>query len=68
MKKLHHRALSLGLVFGLAMAAGAQAAPGEEKDKQRRVETRRVAVVEKDGKHQVIHLDGPLMRRGYLGI
>lgn len=68
MKRFHHRALSLGLVFGLAMAAGAQAAPEEEKDKQKRVEKRRVAVVNQDGKERVIHLDGPLMRRGYLGV
>lgn len=68
MKRFNHRALSLGLAFGLTLAAGAQAAPAEEKDKQRKVETRRVAVINQDGKERVIHLDGPLMRRGYLGI
>lgn len=82
MKTFNHRALSLGLAAGLALAAGAQADPQRERDRQRRVETRRVetrpaearrearriSVVDKDGKDRVIHLDGLMMRRAYLGI
>lgn len=85
MKTFNHRALSLGLALGVALAASVQADPQRENDRQRRVETkrvetrraeqrpaerRRIAVVDKDGKDRVLHLDRAmtLMRRGYLGI
>jgi hypothetical protein len=73
MTRLNQRVLSLGLAFGLALAAGAQADPQRETDRQRRVvtkrtetrrvverrpaEARQVAVVSKDGEERVIHLD-----------
>lgn len=59
------RATAWGLALGLLGLAGA--ARAEEQKDVKKVE-RRVVVVDKDGKRQVFEGDGPLMRRGYLGI
>lgn len=65
-------AVALGL---LTLAGTVQAAPppparDKEQDKERQVrqERRRIAVVNENGKERVIELDGPGMRRGYLGV
>lgn len=61
------RATAWGLVLGLAALTGV--ARAEEEDKgPKRVERHRVVVVDKDGKRQVFEGDGPMMRRGYLGV
>src|SRR5215218_6430110 len=59
------RTAAWGLALGLAVLTGAARADnGEEK----KVEKRRIVVVDKDGKRQVFEGDGPMMRRGYLGV
>lgn len=65
------RAAAWTLACGLAVLAGASAAraeTGDEKNDERKVEKRRVVVVDKDGKQQVIEGDGLLMKRGFLGV
>lgn len=59
------RATAWGLALGLAALTGAAQADDKEP---RKAERRRVVVVDKDGKRQVFEGDGPLMRRGYLGV
>lgn len=59
------RAMAWGLALGLTALAGAARAEEEGKDTKK---FHRVVVVDKDGKRQVFEGDGPLMRRGYLGI
>ena len=60
------RATAWGLTLGLAALTGAAHA-GEDKE-PKKVERHRVVVVDKDGKRQVFEGDGPMMRRGYLGV
>jgi hypothetical protein len=60
------RATAWGLALGLAVLTGA--ARAEEDKEPRKVERHRVVVVDKDGKRQVFEGDGPMMRRGYLGV
>jgi membrane-associated protease RseP (regulator of RpoE activity) len=58
----------LSLAFGLA-ALTATAATANAQDKEpKKVEKRRVVMIDKDGKRQVYDSDGPMVRRGYLGI
>jgi PDZ domain len=59
------RATAWGLTLGLAALTGAAQAQDKEPKK---VERHRVIVVDKDGKRQVFEGDGPMMRRGYLGV
>ena len=63
------RALAWGLALGLAAWTGAASAVrAEEGDGDgKKVEKHRVIIV-KDGKPQVYEGDGPLVRRGYLGV
>ncbi len=61
------RAPAWALVLGLAALTGAAAARAETGD-ERKVEKRRVVVVDKDGKQQVFEGDGLLMKRGYMGV
>jgi membrane-associated protease RseP (regulator of RpoE activity) len=69
MKKQALRTLAAALSLTLAGSA-LWAHPGDEKekDKEKKVERHRVVVIDKDGKRQVFEGDGPMMRRGYLGI
>ena len=60
------RATAWALALGLAAVTGV--AQAEEQDKEKKVEHRRVVIVDKDGKRQVFEGDGPMMRRGFLGI
>jgi len=65
------RAAAWALACGLAVLTGAAAAraeTGDEKNDERKVEKRRVVVVDKDGKQQVFEGDGLLMKRGYMGV
>ncbi|HEX9943718.1 MAG TPA: PDZ domain-containing protein [Thermoanaerobaculia bacterium] len=59
------RAAAWGLALGLAALTATAHADDKEPKK---VEKRRVVVVDKDGKRQVFEGDGPMMRRGYLGV
>jgi membrane-associated protease RseP (regulator of RpoE activity) len=59
------RAAAWGLALGLAVMT--TAARAEEKE-PKKIEKRRVVVVDKDGKRQVWEGDGLLMKRGYLGV
>jgi membrane-associated protease RseP (regulator of RpoE activity) len=61
------RAAAWTLALGLAALTGAAAARAETGD-ERKVEKRRVVVVDKDGKQQVFEGDGLLMKRGYMGV
>ena len=61
--------LALGLAVLTGAAGVARADGGDDKnDDKKVVEKRRITVVDKDGKRQVFEGDGPLMRRGYLGV
>lgn len=60
------RATAWGLALGLVALTGA--ARAEEDKEVRKVEKRKVVIVDKDGKRQVFEGDGPMMRRGYLGV
>jgi hypothetical protein len=64
------RAAAVGLLALLGTGAGAWALPGDEKGKEERkvVEKRRIVIVDGDGKERVIEGEGPMVRRGYLGV
>lgn len=63
------RTAAWGLALGLAVLTGATGiARADGGDDKKVVEKRRIVVVDKDGKRQVFEGDGPLMRRGYLGV
>lgn len=58
-----------GLVLGLTAWAGvARADDGDENGPGKKVVRRHVVIVDKDGKEKVYDGDGPMIRRGYLGI
>jgi membrane-associated protease RseP (regulator of RpoE activity) len=59
-------ATAWGLTLGLAALTGTAHAAEDKEPKK--VERHRVVVVDKDGKRQVFEGDGPMMRRGYLGV
>jgi membrane-associated protease RseP (regulator of RpoE activity) len=61
------RAVAWSLAFGLAALTAAAAARAETGD-EKRVEKRKVVMIDKDGKQHVWEGDGPLMKRGYLGV
>jgi membrane-associated protease RseP (regulator of RpoE activity) len=61
------RAAAWSLAFGLAALTGATAARAETGD-EKRVEKRKVVMIDKDGKQHVWEGDGPLMKHGYLGV
>lgn len=64
--KIFRAAGVVGLALGLALTAAANA---QDKDKEpKKVEKHRVMVIDKDGKRQVYDGDGPMVRRGYLGV
>jgi membrane-associated protease RseP (regulator of RpoE activity) len=61
------RATAWGFALGLGILAGAAHAEGEG-DEPGKVVKKRIVVVDKDGKQKVWEGDGPMMRRGYLGV
>lgn len=61
------RATAWALALGLVAVTGAARAE-EQKDGKDVKKVHRVVVVDKDGKRQVFEGDGPMMRRGFLGI
>lgn len=62
------RATAWSLALGLAALTGAAYAETAGDKEPQKIEKRRVVVVDKDGKRQVFEGDGPMMRRGYLGV
>lgn len=60
------RTAAWGLALGLGVLTGLDAAHAEEEG--RKVETRRVVVIDHDGQRKVMEGDGPMMKRGYLGV
>ena len=65
------RATAWGLALGLAAWPARRAPPAprdEGGERQARSMKQRVVIVDKDGKQKVYEGDGPMMRRGYLGV
>ena len=62
-------AVAWGLVLGLTAWAGvARADDGDENGPGRKMLKKHILIVDKDGKEKVYDGDGPMMRRGYLGV
>jgi membrane-associated protease RseP (regulator of RpoE activity) len=62
------RATAWGLALGLGILVGAAHADGEGDGPGKPVVKKRVVIVDKDGKQKVWEGDGPMVRRGYLGV
>lgn len=62
------RATAWGLALGLGILAGAAHAEGDGEEPGKPVVKKRVVIVDKDGKQKVYEGDGPMVRRGYLGV
>jgi membrane-associated protease RseP (regulator of RpoE activity) len=62
------RATAWGLALGLGVLVGAAHAEGDGDGPGKPVIKKRVVIVDKDGKQKVWEGDGPMMRRGYLGL
>ena len=64
------KAVAWSLALGLAVlgTAGVARADGDGNDPGQPVLKKRIVIVDKDGKQKVWEGDGPLMRRGYLGV
>ena len=62
------RATAWGIVLGLGILAGAAHAEGDGDETGKQVVKKKIVLVDKDGKQKVWEGDGPLMRRGYLGV
>lgn len=62
------RATAWGLALGLMALAGAAHAEGEGDEPGKPVVKKKIVVVDKDGKQKVYEGDGPMVRRGYLGV
>jgi len=58
------------MAFVVAGAAWADAGGSgqDAKEKEKKVEKRRIVVINENGKERVIEGDGPMVRRGYLGV
>jgi membrane-associated protease RseP (regulator of RpoE activity) len=62
-------AVAWGLVLGLTAWTGvARADDGDENGPGKKVVRKHIVIVDKDGKERVYDGDGPMMRRGYLGV
>jgi len=62
-------AVAWGLVLGLTAWTGvARADDGDENGPGKKVVRKHIVIVDKDGKEKVYEGDGPMMRRGYLGV
>lgn len=62
------RATACGLALGLVALAGAARAEGDGDEPGKPVFKKRLMVVDQDGKQKVWEGDGPMVRRGYLGV
>ncbi len=64
-------AVAWGLVLGLTAWTGVARADDGDSDENgpgKKVIHKRIVIVDKDGKEKVYEGDGPMMRRGYLGV
>lgn len=61
------RTTAWGLALGLGILAGAAHAEGDEEP-GKQVVKKKIMIVDKDGKQKVYEGDGPMVRRGYLGV
>src|SRR5947199_8232817 len=61
------RAAAWGLVLGLGLLTAAAHADGDDEPGKMKVR-KKVVIVDKDGKEKVYEGEGPMMRRGYLGV
>jgi membrane-associated protease RseP (regulator of RpoE activity) len=62
------RATAWGLALGLGLLAGAAHAEGDGEEPGKPVVKKRVVMIDKDGKRKVWEGDGPMVRRGFLGV
>jgi membrane-associated protease RseP (regulator of RpoE activity) len=62
------RAAAWGLALGLGLLAGAAHATGDGDEPGKQTVKKQIVVVDKDGKQKVYEGDGPMVRRGYLGV
>lgn len=62
------RAAAWGLALGLGLLAGAAHAEGDGDETAKQIVKKKVVIVDQDGKQKVWEGDGPLVRRGYLGV
>jgi len=64
------RALAATTLLALAFTGAAGAVTnGSDKDgKEKKIEKRRIVVINENGKERVIEGDGPMVRRGFLGV
>jgi membrane-associated protease RseP (regulator of RpoE activity) len=62
------RATAWGLALGLGILAGAAHAEGDGDEPGKPVVKKRIVVVDRDGKQKVWEGDGPMVRRGFLGV
>ncbi|HEY0510785.1 MAG TPA: PDZ domain-containing protein, partial [Thermoanaerobaculia bacterium] len=60
--------LALGLAAVMGTAGAVRAADADGNDPGKTVVKKRIVVVDQDGKQKVWEGNGPLVRRGYLGI
>src|SRR6266545_1121279 len=67
MKTFVCRAAAVGLMALLASGA-AWALPGDDDNGPKKIEKHRIVIVGPDGKEKVIEGEGPMVRRGYLGV
>jgi len=62
-------AVAWGLVLGLTAWTGvARADDGDDNGPGKKVVRKHIVIVDKDGKEKVYDGDGPMVRRGYLGV
>ena len=61
------RTAAWGLVLGLGLLTAAAHADGDDEPGKMKVR-KKVVIVDKDGKEKVYEGEGPMMRRGYLGV
>lgn len=60
--------LALGLTAMMGATASARADEGDEGGPGKKVIKKHIVVVDQDGKRKVYEGDGPMIRRGYLGV
>ena len=67
-KTLIATALMAFVAAGAAWADAGSGAALDGKDKEKKIEKRRIVVVNENGKERVIEGDGAMVKRGYLGV
>lgn len=65
---MRKRAFVTMALMAFVVAGAAWADPGSGQDAKEKKEKRRVVVINENGKERVIEGDGPMVRRGFLGV